>query len=264
GWNYINALETAFDSNYHSLQATVRRDFRGAGTLYAAYTWSKNLTDNGSDRSNAPQNSYNWHEGEYGPYPGDRSHNFVLSYVYNIPIFKGRHGVVGQALKGWEVSGILSAYTGLPLTVTTSGVDPAGLGILGNSAASSRPDMVCSNPQQGAPHQYAATTQAEAGALNWFSPSCFAPVPQGVIRPGNAGRGVVRGPGFFNLDASLMKNFHFTSNEARYLQFRFETYNTFNWVNPNTVSTNITSATFGEITGFRAPRRIQLALKLYF
>ncbi len=264
GWNYINALETAFDSNYHSLQATVRRDFRGAGTLYAAYTWSKNLTDNGSDRSNAPQNSYNWHEGEYGPYPGDRSHNFVLSYVYNIPIFKGTHGVVGQALKGWEVSGILSAYTGLPLTVTTSGVDPAGLGILGNSAASSRPDMVCGNPQQGAPHQYAATTQAEAGGLNWFSPSCFAPVPQGVIRPGNAGRGVVRGPGFFNLDASLMKNFHFTSNEARYLQFRFETYNTFNWVNPNGVSTNITSATFGEITSFRAPRRIQLALKLYF
>ena len=264
GWNYINALETAFDSNYHSLQATVHKDFRGAGSLNAAYTWSKNLTDNGSDRSNAPQNSYNWHEGEYGPYPGDRTQNFTLSYLYTLPIFKGSHGFVGQALKGWEVTGILSSYTGLPLTITTSGADPAGLGNLGSSAASGRPDMVCSNPNSGAPHQYSSTVQSQANAINWFSPSCFAAVPQGVIRPGDAGRGTVRGPGFFNLDASLMKNFYFTSETSRFLQFRFETFNTFNWVNPNAVSTNITSTTFGEITSYRAPRRIQLALKLYF
>jgi hypothetical protein len=264
GWNYINALETAFDSNYHSLQATVRKDFHSGGNLYATYTYSKNLTDNGSDRSNAPQNSYNWHEGEYGPYPGDRTHIFNLSYWYTVPIFKNSHGVVRQAFAGWQVSGILSTYTGVPLTVTTSGVDPAGLGNLGSSAASGRPDMVCSNPNSGAPHLYAATTQAQAGALNWFSPSCFASVPQGVVRPGDAGRGTVRGPGFFNLDASLMKNFYLSETASRYLQFRFESFNTFNWVNPNGLSTNITSTTFGEVTSFRAPRRVQLALKLYF
>ena len=72
GYGAINALETAFDSNYHSLQLTFRKRFRSAGQVSAAYTFSKNLTDNGSDRSNAPQNSYNWHDGEYGPYPGDR------------------------------------------------------------------------------------------------------------------------------------------------------------------------------------------------
>ncbi len=254
-------METAFDSNYHSLQATVRKDFRGAGAISAAYTWSKNLTDNGSDRSNAPQNSYNWHEGEYGPYPGDRKQILTVSYFYVIPIFKGSHGVAAQALKGWELSGILSTYTGVPLTVTTSGVDPAGLGILGSSSASARPDMTC-NPQAGAPQQYASATQEAAQAMNWFNTGCFAQVPEGVVRPGNAGRGTVRGPGFFNLDASVMKNFYV--RESKYFQFRMETFNTLNWVNPNGLSTNITSTTFGEVTSFRAPRRVQLALKFNF
>ena len=85
-----------------------------------AYTWSKNLTDNASDRSNAPQNSYNWHEGEYGLYAGDRRQSLTLNYVYTIPIFETAHGVKGQVLKGWELSGILSTYTGIPSTVTTS------------------------------------------------------------------------------------------------------------------------------------------------
>ncbi|HYW46894.1 MAG TPA: hypothetical protein VE959_28765 [Bryobacteraceae bacterium] len=58
--------------------------------------------------------------------------------MYTIPIFRGSRGVAGQALKGWEVSGIPSTYTGVPSTVTTPSVDPAGLGILGSSAASSR------------------------------------------------------------------------------------------------------------------------------
>ncbi|HKE28316.1 MAG TPA: carboxypeptidase regulatory-like domain-containing protein [Bryobacteraceae bacterium] len=262
GWNAINALETAFDSNYHSLQVTLRKDFRRSGTLNAAYTWAKNLTDNASDRSNAPQNSYNYHEGEYGPYAGDRRQTLTLSYIYELPIFQSSHGVVGEVLKGWQLSGILSTYTGLPSTVTTSSVDPAGLGLLGSSAASSRPDMVC-DPNANAPHTYAGSAQASAGNLLWFNTSCFAPVPQGAVRPGNAGRYTIRGPGFFNLDASLMKNFRVT--ERSKLQFRFETFNTMNWVNPyGFASTNITSTVFGEISAFRAPRRIQLALKFMF
>jgi Carboxypeptidase regulatory-like domain len=264
GWGYIDSLETAFDSNYHSLQATVRKDFRGAGTVFATYTYSKNLTDNGSDRSNAPTNSYNWHDGEYGPYPGDRKQILNLSYFYTIPIFKGSHGLTRTAFAGWQVSGILSTYTGLPLTVTTSSIDPAGQGTIASAAAGARPDMVCSDPNSQSPKTYAATTQAEGQALNWFNPGCFAAVPQGVIRPGNAGRGTIRGPGFFNLDASLMKNFYITGESSKYFQFRWETFNTFNWVNPNAVSTNNTSVTFGEITSFRAPRRMQLGLKFYF
>jgi hypothetical protein len=164
GYNAINTLETAFDSNYHSLQVSMRKNFRSAGLFNLAYTWSKNLTDNGSDRSNAPQNSYNWHEGEYGPYPGDRQHVLTLNWVYTLPIFQQSRGFVGGALKGWEFSGILSTYTGTPATVTTSSVDPAGLGLLGSSSASSRPDMVC-DPRANQPGQYAGSAQEAAQGL---------------------------------------------------------------------------------------------------
>jgi hypothetical protein len=58
GWNYINSLETAFDSNYHSLQTSLRKQLRSGGQVSVSYTYSKNLTDNASDRSNAPQNSF--------------------------------------------------------------------------------------------------------------------------------------------------------------------------------------------------------------
>lgn len=262
GWNYINALETAFDSNYHSLQVSFRKNFRGGGLLGAAYTYAKNLTDNGSDRSTAPQNSYNWREGEYGPYPGDRTHVFTMNYVYHLPFFQSTRGAARHALHGWEASGIVSAYTGQPFTVTTSGVDPAGLGLLGSSAASSRPDMVC-NPQTNAPHTYGGSAQSSAQGLSWFNAACFAPVPDGQVRPGNAGRGVVRGPGFFNWDGSVFKNFAVT--ERVRVQLRGEAFNVLNWVNPNGfASTNITSTVFGQISSFRAPRRVQLALKLTF
>jgi hypothetical protein len=262
GWNAINALENAFDSNYSSLQVSFRKSFHSAGLIGLAYTWSKYLTDNGSDRSNAPQNSYNWHEGEYGPSPGDRQQVLSANYIYDIPLFKGSRGFVGAALKGWEVSGIVAAYTGQPATVTTSSVDPAGLGLLGTSQASSRPDMVC-DPRANATQNYAGSAQSSALGYTWFNTACFQPVPQGQVRPGNAGRGVVRTPGFFNIDASLFKSFRIT--EKLRSQFRFETFNTLNWVNPSGfASTNITSTVFGQISSFRAPRRAQIALKLIF
>ena len=132
------------------------RAARASSTL--SYTWSKNLTDNGSDRSNAPQNSYNWHEGEYGPYGGDRTQVLTLNYVYTLPFFKNSHGILGQAFGGWQLSGIASFYTGAPFTVTTSSVDPAGLGLLGSSSASSRPDMIC-DPNANAPKAFAGIPQ---------------------------------------------------------------------------------------------------------
>ena len=79
GFNAINTIESAFDSNYNSLQVDVRKRHSARGGVLAfAYTYSKMLTDNSSDRSNAPQNSYNWHEGEYGPASFDRKQIMTL------------------------------------------------------------------------------------------------------------------------------------------------------------------------------------------
>jgi hypothetical protein len=258
GFNAINALETAFDSNYHSLQATFRKQLGANGLINASYTFSKNLTDNASDRSNTPQNSYNWHNGEYGPATLDRKQVFTLNYVYTTPWFKSGHSVAHYALGGWQISGITTYYTGSPFTVITSSVDPAGLGILGASGASPRPDMTC-NPNDGAPHTVA----------QWFNTSCFVQVAQGTVRPGNAGRGVIRGPGFGNWDVSVMKNFRF--GERVNFQLRGESFNLPNHPNPSAFgggsganNINNTSSLFGQITGFRAARRIQLGAKLTF
>ena len=76
--------------------------------------------------------------------------------------------------------------------MTTSSVDPAGLGILGASPVSARPDMVC-DPNVNAPKSYNGLTGP--GQPTWFNTSCFAAVPDGVVRPGNTGRGTVRRTG---------------------------------------------------------------------
>jgi hypothetical protein len=85
------------------------------------------------------------------------------------------------------------------------------------------------------------------------------------VRPGNAGRGVVRGPGLSNVDFALMKNFAFTKEQRVKLQLRGEAYNALNLVNPNGfASTNITSTSFGEIGSFREARVLQVGAKLLF
>jgi hypothetical protein len=260
GFNAFTSIESAFDSNFHSLQVHVRKSFGAAGLFGLTYMWSKTLTDNGSDRSNAPQNTYNWHEGEYGLAPTDRRQSLTANYIYTLPFFRHGRGLMHSAFGGWELTGILSTYTGQPATVTTSGVDPAGLGLLNGGPASARPDQIC-DPNKGAPHEYGASGQGKL----WFNANCFAPVPQGVVRPGNAGRFTVLGPGFFNMDMSILKNFNLSKEGQWKLQLRGESFNTLNWVNPSGfASTGNTSTVFGQISGFRAARRIQLGAKINF
>lgn len=259
GFGPIEALETGFDSDYNSLQLQTRKNFGAAGLLGASYTYSKTITDAGTDRNNYPQNSYNW-RAERGLAPFDRTHILSLNYVYTLPFFRSGPRAATYLLGGWELSGIMSAYTGQPLTATTSGVDPAGLGLLALTSISNRPNEVC-NPNAQAPRQYGAASED----LLWFKTTCFAAVPQGDVRPGNTGTYTLHGPGFFNLDSSLMKNFNLTGDGRWKLQLRGEAFNILNSVNPSGfASTTITSTNFGQINTFRAARRMQLGAKVNF
>jgi hypothetical protein len=264
GFGPINALETQFDSSYNSMQLQLRKNFGSAGLVGISYTWSKVLTNAGSDRSNTPQNTYNW-AAERGPAPFDRTQVLTANYVYTIPVSRRLPALAKAAVGGWELSGIFSAYTGQPSTVSTSSVDPAGVGLLANTGnISNRPDQICDGNQNG-PHQYAGSAQSAAQKLSWFNTGCWAAVPQGAVRPGNTGRYTIVGPAFFNWDASLYKNFGLGSSERLKLQLRAETFNGLNWVNPSGfASTNITATNFGQISGFRAARRMQLAAKIIF
>jgi hypothetical protein len=250
GYVAINAIQNWFNSNYNSMQVAIEKRFSGGSLIKTAYTWSHNLTDNQTDRSTAPQNFYD-RRSEYGNAQLDRRHILTVSYVYELPWLRDQKGFAGHLLGGWQVSGITSYATGLPQTVTTTGIDPSALGFLGPSASGARPDMV-GDPNRNAPHTLA----------QWFTTSAFAPVPTGVTRPGNAGRGVVNGPGYGRWDLALSKNIK-VSEEVK-LQFRAEAFNLFNHTNFATVSTSLTSATFGQITGTRDPRILQFGLKLDF
>jgi hypothetical protein len=249
GFDAINLFETIFTSNYNSLQTRVQKRFRGNSLVAFNYTYSHILTTSQSD-FRTPQNSYNI-QAEYGPGQFDRRHIFNTAFVYELPWNQKQEGFAGHLLGGWEFSGIVYIYSGLPLTATASR-DPAGLGLRdGNSFAGGRPDSI-GDPNSGAPHTVA----------QWFNKAAFQLVPAGTIRPGNVPRGSIIGPGAERWDLSLFKNTRLT--EILKLQFRAEAINVFNHTNFNGVGTSFTAGTFGQVTSSRDPRIMQLALKLSF
>lgn len=253
GYVGIDANRSMFNANYNSLQLQLQKRFRGNSLVNVAYTWSRSMTDNQTDRSTAAQDSYCPLTCEYGPSQADRRHVFSANFVYDLPFFKDQRGFVGHVLGGWRISDIVTAQTGTPLTVLTlANQDPTGQGCLGPSPCSVRPDMIA-NPNATAPETLAS----------WFDPTAFANVPAGAFRNGTSPRGGVRGPGFWRTDLALFKNTRITERVSS--QFRFESLNTFNHTNPVCCgSLSLGSSSFNRILSTRDPRIIQLALKLNF
>jgi hypothetical protein len=254
GYNAVNMVESWFNSNYNGLQTSFTKRFSRNGTVAFAYTWSKNISDNNSDRSNAPANSYDW-KADRGLATLDRRHVLTASYVYPLPFFKNRNTLAGYALGGWELSGIITWNTGLPAAISSStGLDAGALGGAGNasSVATYRPDVV-GDPNSGANIRT---------IYQWFNTAAFAEVPVGANRPGNSGRFVIQTPGISRWDFSLFKQFHI--KERLNLQVRGESFNTLNHANFNAPTTVFGNPNFGKILGARDPRQIQLGAKLVF
>jgi hypothetical protein len=257
GYRSINMITPQFNSNYNSLQVYAQRRFSGASQVKFAYTWSKNLTDNISDRSDAPENSYN-NRGDRGRATLDRTHIFTSNYIYELPFFAKRHDLAGKVLGGWEISGLVTLQSGLWYTVTTN-FDAAGLGNVPALVAGNRSNVLC-DPNSGGAHTFE----------QWFNIACFQPNPTsgtGVANVvGNGGRGIIQGPPTKRVDFSLFKNIHFGENVR--LQLRAEAFNVFNHTNfrnlSGTSKISITSATFGFVNAVRDPRTIQFGAKLSF
>jgi hypothetical protein len=255
GYRSIAIITPQFNSNYHSLQISGQRRFTGASQIGLAYTWAKNLTDNQTDRSTAPQNSYA-NKSDYGRATLDRRHVFTLSYIYELPFYRGQHDFAGKLLGGWQVSGLALYRTGVPFTPTTSSFDAAGLGLVPALVAGARPNTLC-DPNVNAPH----TLQ------QYFNTACFSANPTvtttGVPNViGNAGRGVIDGPTTTRFDFTLAKNIRL--GETMKIQLRAEAFNILNHTNFQTIITNVTLATYGNVTVVRDPRTIQLGAKFIF
>jgi hypothetical protein len=255
GYRSINMITPQFNSNYHSLQAMGQRRFSGSSQVNVAYTWSKNLTDNPTDRATAPQNSYDITL-DYGRAALDRRHMFTANYIYEVHWFHNRHDLAGQVLGGWELSGIVTIQSGLPFTLTTN-FDAAGLGNVPALVAGNRPNLLC-DPNQNAPQ-----TQQQ-----YFNTSCVQPNPASAATVvanvvGNAARGGLNGPPTQRVDFSLFKTFRFGEGETR-LQLRAAFFNVFNHTNFRTIQPATTSGTFGQVIAVRDPRMIQIGAKLSF
>lgn len=245
-------LGNDFRSWYHSFQTQINKRFSNGLTVLAAYTLSKSIDTSSTDNlGGTVANPFNLRD-ERGRSNWDRRHAFVASWLYTPPVrFETR--LLNTLLGGWTITGIHTIQSGAPLTFTM-GDDVALDGTFGDQHAQLRPgitvdDIVVDHPNRGSMVE------------RFFNTDAFIPtneVPRGTY--GNAGRGLISGPGFSSSDFSLLKDF--LIREPARLQFRSEFFNAFNQVNFTSVSTSVNSSAFGRIRGAGDPRIIQLALKL--
>lgn len=246
------------NTNYNALQAKVEQRFSRGLAYLLSYTRSKLIDEASSvfDASiltgpvaNFPvADSFN-RRLERDVSSGDLPNVFVASFTYELPFGVGRmfnpRGVAGKLLRGWEVAGVVTLQSGLPLAVTQATNFNAFAGF-----GTQRPNRVA-DPNLSASQQTTA---------RWFDTSAFAVAPQFTL--GNSSRNPVRGPGYRNADVAFIKRTYF--GETRNLEFRTEVFNLTNTPplgNPNVV---LGSAGFGSITSAGDPRVIQFGLKLNF
>ena len=255
GYRSIAMITPQFNSNYNSLQVAAIRRFTGTSQVQLAYTFAKNLTDNQTDRSTAPMDSYRIRL-DRGRATLDRRHILSVNYIYELPFFQKQENFVGKVLGGWRASGIAVYNTGVPFTVTTSSFDAGGLGNVPALVAGNRPNVLC-DPNANAPHN----------RLQYFNTACFQLNPTvtttGVVNVvGNSGRGVVNGPTTTRFDFTMTKIIRF--GESVQVQLRGEAFNVLNHTNFRTLSTNVTASNYGQVTAVRDPRTIQLGAKIIF
>lgn len=236
------------------MQLFAQRRLTEASQFNLAYTFSKNLTDNQTSTVNAAPQDLNNIRAEYGRALLDRRHVLNLNYIYELPFFRKQNDLVGKILGGWQASGIISYFTGIPFTATSTTYDPAGIGFIPAAVAGGRPLLLC-DPNENAPHT----------VDQWFNAACFAPQNATGIQniPGNAPRGAIDGPPTTKVDFTMSKFFRF--GESVSVQLRAEAFNVFNHTNFRNLGTaRGTTSTFGTVTSFRDPRIMQFGLKVEF
>jgi hypothetical protein len=288
--------QTTAQSTYNSLQMSLTRRFANGLQFLAAYTYAKSIDnasggavgtsgiDSGAILGNQLDSRANRGVSNF-----DRPHRFVLSYLWDLPrLAAAPRSTVGRLVfSNWQVAGIVTAMSGLPIDVVDSN---AGSFYLGANNGLSRPSW--------APGATARTATSNVPAGYFFNPFAFArptvlagrPIPSsqgsafaGAVGTdfGNVGRNVLRGSRQTNVDFSMIKRFPFA--ESKNIEFRAEFFNLFNHVNfanpisnlnavvssggsldPNTGQI-IDPGNFGRIISTsNNPRLVQLAVKFSF
>jgi hypothetical protein len=266
----IDTLRSNIISNYNALQVHIEKRLSRGLQFQASYTYAHALDDASSaslgSLNNGDFRDQRYPMMEYGNADFDIRHRFVASYAYDLPFGRGKafggnaSGFLNQVIGNWQIAGITSASTGNWYTVTDSATN------LSNSDCGGTVAFFCARPNVvGNPNAHPCAP----GQL--FNTCAFATnTVQGTF--GNAGRNIVRGPGLQEWDISLFKIFP-VREQVRF-EFRAESFNTFNHVNPvfgipgeiGAEPTTLENGTpqFGYAAAARPPRQIQVALKFYF
>jgi hypothetical protein len=175
-------------------------------------------------------NPYNW-RADYGNSNWDIRHRFIASYLWEIPFFKNASPLLRNIFGNWQLNGITTLQSGVPINVTY-GTDTANT----SSGGSNRPNLV-----------HAPTANCGDGHLTGcIDATAFAAVPSGVYAYGNAGRNLIFGPHLFTTDLSLFKNFRIFER-ARF-ELRLEAFNATNSPEFSNPSATFGTAAFGSIT----------------
>jgi hypothetical protein len=234
------------DTDYHSLQVKFDRRFSRGFLLTTAYTYGKAI-DYAGDYGGMLINAIP--ELNRGRSNDNPTHIFVQSYIWELPFGRGKQwlesGVGSWILGGWQVNGILTLQSGLPLNITTPS---APLNAPGNG---NRPNV------QGKPEIFGNVGLGEL----WFDTSLFSAPPAATY--GNVGRNILSGPGFANLDFSAFRRFPITERIGT--EFRVESFNFTNTPHFSNPNGSFGSAGFGQVTGAQQDQRqIQLGLRVTF
>ena len=271
GYSTITYFETTENSNYNALQAKLRHTTSHGLTLQGSYTWSHTLDAPPGGGIGYYSDPSRW----YGTSSLNISNMLVLNYVYELPFFKHTSSAtLRNALGGWALSGITSFMSGYPVDFSC-GVNGYQSGIGGgvrcNTVGPLKIDKGTVNDSQFGPMR------------TWFNPAVVTQPNLSQLSANNQpgmfgymGSNVLTGPGTNNWDMTLQKNIAlpWVNGEHSNLQFRLETFNTFNHPQWNSINAGCsgsigfgqpcTQLGNGEVNGARSPRLIQMGMKFTF
>ena len=252
GYATITAIEGRFSSHYNSLQASVQRKVVKGLNGGISYTYASCITNNSADRNESSENTYDLSYGR-GPCNFNLRQVVTGNYIYDVPFFQHVNRLLDGVFGGWKFSGITSFHTGDSLTPVQS-YDPfrtrrnrLGIGMARGSTITPMLGTGSPNP-------------ATRNVAQWFTNAngAYADASEEF---GNAGIGSLTGPHYLDFDMGLFKTFKIT--DMTKLQFRAESFNTFNHTNLGDPVMNIDS-NFGQIQSDIQWRDMQLGLKLTF
>ncbi len=255
----INLLESRSDSSYHSLQVRFQQPLASGVSVLSSYTWGKSIDTashffSSAGDPNFPQDSFNV-RAERGRSNFDVRHRLSLALSYDLPVGRGHtllgnRGWLSSVSGGWQIYTMVALQSGRPFTVAivpefnNSNTGRSILGFGYNDRPNLAGDPGLSDPMPD----------------RWFNTAAFAFPPFGSF--GDVGRNILDGPGYQNVNLSLLKNVVLT--EGWHLQLRAEAFNLFNHPNFDLPDNFLGSPTFGRILSAQSPRHIQFGVKVLF